>query len=255
MSGSIHVERGGRGRPTVLLLHGLGASAAAWTPFAERLEADGASWIAVDLPGHGASDPMPRPTFAGMAARVAEVLPGDELVVVGHSLGGVVGLALRTGWFGPTPSHTVLVGPKLVWAAAELEAGRERAARPVRYFESEEEARVRALRLAGMPADARPEWTDRLTRREAGKGYRLSMDPAASPSAHLGRDPLELIRAMALAGSTPLTMTAGERDPGVTLDQLRELDPDARLIPGAGHSPHVECPDELLRLVRDALRA
>jgi pimeloyl-ACP methyl ester carboxylesterase len=40
-------------------------------------------------------------SFGQHAADVAALLrPGEPVVVVGHSMGGVVGLALASGWFG-----------------------------------------------------------------------------------------------------------------------------------------------------------
>ena len=53
--------------------------------------------IAVDLPGHGESDPLPGVSVEEYAAVVAEFLIALEcgpVVVIGHSLGGAIALAL-----------------------------------------------------------------------------------------------------------------------------------------------------------------
>ena len=79
------------GRPLVLL-HGLSASSDSWRPVADRLRG---SWrvIALDLRGHGASG---RDTggysFGDHCADVSRVLDalGERVVLVGHSLGGVI---------------------------------------------------------------------------------------------------------------------------------------------------------------------
>ena len=47
------------------------------------------------------SDSLPRYTFGHLAAAVAGTVPsGTYVIVLCHSLGGVVALALASGWFG-----------------------------------------------------------------------------------------------------------------------------------------------------------
>src|SRR5690242_15227963 len=57
-TGSIRSFDGGQGEK-VVLLHGLGGSAANWTEVLDRL-VPGHRVLALDLPGHGGSDPLPR---------------------------------------------------------------------------------------------------------------------------------------------------------------------------------------------------
>src|SRR3954464_6506790 len=81
---------GGEG-PPLLLLHGFGG--AAWT-FAELVPLlRGRRLIVPDLPGHGASTPLPAVSLAAFADVVAELVAGP-VDVLGHSMGGVVGLRL-----------------------------------------------------------------------------------------------------------------------------------------------------------------
>ena len=93
-----HVRRGS-GRP-LLLVHGIGGSWLTWEPLLDRLAAERDA-IAVDLPGFGGSDPLPRgvvPTPAALAEAVAEfareTLGPDPVDVAGHSLGGWIALEL-----------------------------------------------------------------------------------------------------------------------------------------------------------------
>jgi len=77
--------------PSILLLHGFGGAAWNFTELAPFLA--GRRLIVPDLPGHGASEPLPAPSLASFADVVAELV--DEPVgVLGHSLGGVVALRL-----------------------------------------------------------------------------------------------------------------------------------------------------------------
>jgi pimeloyl-ACP methyl ester carboxylesterase len=90
----------GAGEPPVLLVHGLGGAAANWVEVAPRLLARHRV-VAVDLPGHGGSAPLPAVSSLGaLADRVALVAAQERLapaLVGGHSLGGTVAvqLALR----------------------------------------------------------------------------------------------------------------------------------------------------------------
>jgi hypothetical protein len=75
---------------------------------------------------------------------------GRPTVVLGHSLGGVVGLALGSGWFGvPVPGACGL-GMKVRWTSAELAKAATLAARPAMTFATRDEAMDRPLRVAGL---------------------------------------------------------------------------------------------------------
>jgi (E)-2-((N-methylformamido)methylene)succinate hydrolase len=93
---SIRSFDGGAGE-TVVLLHGLGGSAANWAEVVDRL-VPGRRVLAVDLPGHGGSDPLPRGAvlddYADAVAGAIEGRDGAPALVVGHSFGGQVALRL-----------------------------------------------------------------------------------------------------------------------------------------------------------------
>lgn len=80
------------GGPPVLLLHALGDSAATWASFEAQLPRHS---IAVDLRGHGTSPHADSYTFRAMADDVLGFMDRhghDTVDLVGHSLGGAVGL-------------------------------------------------------------------------------------------------------------------------------------------------------------------
>jgi pimeloyl-ACP methyl ester carboxylesterase len=105
----IRTFEGGDG-PALLLVHGFGGAAWNFSELAPLLE--GRRLIVPDLPGHGASSPLPAPSLAGFADVLAELL--DEPVdVLGHSLGGVVALRLAE-------RHPALVRSLVLAAAAGI---------------------------------------------------------------------------------------------------------------------------------------
>lgn len=234
------LRSGGTGGVPVLLLHGLGATGAVWDGLTGLLDR---RWLVPDLPGHGGSARLPRYSFGGIAAAVANGLPDTgPVVVVGHSLGGVIALTLASGWFGVEVAGVVAVGVRVVWTAEDLARADAFAARPPRTFDTREEAERAFLKVAGltglMPADSAgivPE----------GDGWRLAVDPAAFA---VGAPDLP-----GLLGAVrcPVVLAAGEDDPMSTPERLTALRADAVTLPGLGHNAHVQDPAALLPLLPD----
>ena len=83
--------------PPVVLLHGLGGSRSNWAFLAPEL-ARTRRVLVVDLPGHGRSSALPAaPGLGPYADRVAKLVEEEGLApadLVGHSLGGLVGIRL-----------------------------------------------------------------------------------------------------------------------------------------------------------------
>src|SRR5262245_66624692 len=86
----------------LLLIHGLGATGRVWDGWGKLLDERRPNrWLAPDLPGHGTARTQERYSFASMAEGLAEGLDRDvAYVILGHSLGGVVGLELAGGRYG-----------------------------------------------------------------------------------------------------------------------------------------------------------
>jgi pimeloyl-ACP methyl ester carboxylesterase len=94
--GHLHARRWGGTGPTVIALHGITATSMGWLQVAHRLP--DVTLLAPDLRGRGRSAHLPGPY--GMAAHVADVVAvldhadASRVVVVGHSMGGFVAVAL-----------------------------------------------------------------------------------------------------------------------------------------------------------------
>ena len=112
-----HVQVAGEG-PTLLLLHGSGASAHSWADLLPRL-APHATVVAPDLPGHGFTSGAPLDSLSlprmreALAALMHSLGLPAPVLVVGHSAGAA--LALRWALDAETAPRAVLgLNPSLV---------------------------------------------------------------------------------------------------------------------------------------------
>jgi pimeloyl-ACP methyl ester carboxylesterase len=239
-------ELGGSGNRAVLLLHGLGATAAVWTGVRQALEERGVGrWIAPDLTGHGGSESRPHYSVGGLAADLVPLIAAEpEVYVVGHSLGVYVGLALASGWFGVKIHGLVGLGPKITWSEADLQTTFELASRPLRWYATNEEAWNRYRRVSGLDVVIAPgdEWLQRgISHSE--QRWRLSQDPrtfgvAGAPFASL-----------VASAQARLVLARGEHDQMVSTRELQQHCEDPCEIAAAGHNAHVEKPDEIVGLL------
>jgi pimeloyl-ACP methyl ester carboxylesterase len=234
----LRVQRGGAG-PTMLLLHGLGATSEVWDGVAAAL--DDRAWVAPDLPGHGASSQLPEYTFAEVADAVADLVDPAGTVVVGHSFGGVIGLHLARR---PGVRAVVGIGIKVAWTSDELARAAALAARAPAWFDERADAVARHLRLAGLEGLVDPGSPAAAAGVvEDGGRWRPALDPRAFAVGE------PVVAALLAAAPVPVRLARGEHDQMVSAEQLLALDPDAADLPGLGHNAHVEDPAAVLSLL------
>jgi pimeloyl-ACP methyl ester carboxylesterase len=245
-------ESGGSGDCTIIFLHGLGATAAVWTGALQALEERGGRrWMVADLAGHGGSDREPFYSVGQLAAQLAQAIRLEPApLIVGHSLGAYVGLALASGWFGVRVRAVLGIGPKIAWPKADLQAVRDFAARPVRWYATEDEALARYRRVSGLDEELAP-GREVLARGvlHTPDGWRLAQDPATFAVAGAP------FASLTLAAQARVILARGERDPMVSFEELRVHAHRAYDIPGAGHNAHVEDPRAVLELIEVLLSA
>lgn len=214
---------------SLVLLHGLGANGRVWDAWPQPR-------CAPDLPGHGSAAALPTYTFGSMAAAVAETLPvRREVVIVGHSLGGVIALELASGRYGIEVDRVIALGVKVTWSEDDLGRAGALAQKPVAWFDTRDEAAARFLKVSGLqglvdPSD--PVVDDGLT--ETDGRWRLAMDPATFG---VGAPDMPKLIAESRAD---VTLARGEHDPMNTDDELHALHDQVVVLPGLGHNAHVE---------------
>jgi pimeloyl-ACP methyl ester carboxylesterase len=226
-----------------VLLHGLGATSDVWNRWRPLLERHWPGrWIAPDLPGHGGSPTLTDYTFDSFAAAVAAIVPpGTDIVVLGHSLGGVVGLTLAAGVHGQFDlqvRRVIGLGIKTAWTQEELDRARALASRPIAWFETRDEAATRYLRVSGLTGllPAGDQAVDPGLHQQDGR-WRLAFDSRAFA---VGAPDLPGLLA---AASAEVLLARGQNDPMNTDEQLAQLGVPSVTLPGLHHNAHVENPE------------
>lgn len=256
-----HVQQYGEG-PEMLLLHGTAAATHSWRGLGPLL-AKRRRVTAIDLPGHGFSNPPADAegfTQAGMARAVGTLLRRLELapeVVVGHSAGAALGAALcLDGWAAPrrlvsingalSPRHAFsgalfpLMAEVASWpAAAKLFAARASAGQV-----------ERVIRSTGSVLDAEGvELYRRLFARPGHVSAAFAMMAGWSRAPVTGRlhrlpCPLTLLAAPGDRAIAPAEAEATRRRLGPGRAELVRL-------PAGGHLLHEEAPEQVAALILD----
>ena len=253
---------GGDG-PSLVLVHGLGGAASNWVELAPAL-ARSYRVLALDLPGHGGSAPLPAaPSLTPFADVVRTVTEREALLpaaVVGHSLGGLVGLRLAL-------RRPDAVRALLLAAAAGISSGtraREVAvttlvlARPARLVAPFRRL-VARLELLRYPVFGFFEVSDPAALSPAAvegflAGPALHADVLSAGRALVADDPR-----VDLGGvGCPCIVLAGARDRMVpvvdAIEYARRLRAPLRIVSDCGHLVIGERPDACVEAIAELLR-
>jgi pimeloyl-ACP methyl ester carboxylesterase/CRP-like cAMP-binding protein len=257
------VEEGHPNRQVALLVHGWSSSWYAMSPLLKLLGQRFRA-ISVDLPGYGASPPLPErvtiPAYADVLASFIERVTDGPVVLVGHSMGGMIGVTLalqypalieRLVLIGPTISGrlstsinlfvspiTMLerfgLGSLMVSSVERMMVGlTDRLMRPVSYAERSGITRDEHTRLQ---ADVRRPGQGKV---RAECFFAMREHDLSGRLGHIETP------ALVLWGAEDNTVPL--RDAGVVADEWPTA--DLRIIPKAGHWPHFETPDTVRRQV------
>lgn len=257
--GCYHVIEAGRGEP-LLLLHGFTGRADGWQPFIDQFAAR-FRVIAIDLPGHGQTT-MPadvrRYTMESVAAdlaRLLELMRARPAHCLGYSMGGR--LALYMALHQSEAIHSLILesaSPGIRDAAArearreQDEALAERIEREgipsfVDYWQDLSLFRSQML----LPIEVRRQVREQRLSNSA-EGLAMSLRGMGT-----GAQPELWTRLHALP--TPALLIAGELDEKfVDINRRMAVDiprANLRLVAGAGHTVHLEQPEQFAALTLD----
>lgn len=261
--GTLHVIERGSGRP-LLLIHGVTLQAGVWSP-QFHLMADRYRVLALDVRGHGRSvagrDGFGRTVAARDVATVLEHFDLHDVVIVGHSMGGMITMEFAGDFpdeleervaglvFMDTAAHQIL--PKAVLPLAKL-AGRQVHTRfvagkpiPQRSF-GEDDVSLLMTRLAfGKNPSAKA--VDQVRRYLEDVPQSTSLPSWIDLLDHDAREALKVTK-------TPSMVLVGSRDlltPVYAAKRIAKFLPDARfeVLEGAGHQLMQERPHEVARLI------
>lgn len=250
---AVHLERGGDTGPTVLLLHGSGATAAVWAPVLRELGNGGLRWITVDLPGHGRSEWLPAYHHRDYAAVVGKAVDMSEIdLVVGHSLGALVALTLADGTHGVRVGAVTAIAMKVGWTPEQLSRRASQADRPQKTFGNRRDALRLFAKVSGIPEDCPVSLLATGIRRTP-DGYQLAADPRLTADPPAAQEELSAVLGRVAA---PVRLVCGAADPGINPgDMVAVLGRAVEVIPGAGHNPHIDDPARVAELIKTDVAA
>lgn len=245
-------DRGPRAAAPLLFAHGFGQTRHAWTATAAALAAAGYRCLSFDARGHGDSARMADgdyrlEQFVGDLAGLAASLPRPP-VLVGASMGGLLGLALA-GERRPAPFRAlVLVDITPRWESAGVERilGFMRA-HPDGFADYAEAAAAIAAYLPHRGARKSEAQLRPLLRRGSDGRLRWHWDPAMlEPVAGESERYQPRLMAAARRVDVPTLLLSGGRSDVVSADTVREF---LVLVP---HARHVELPRATHMVAGDA---
>ena len=252
---------GGEGRP-LILVHGLGGSAANWGGVVTRLVGR-YRLLVPDLPGHAGSAPLAAAAsldpFSDRLDRLADLEGMERAGVVGHSLGGVLGLRLAVNFPQRVSALVLTASAGIRSSTREAERYLNLAAilRPTRRY-GRHRVWISRSPVARMIVFGYFGASDPLAMTDNAvdgflSGLDLHTDTATARRALLQDDPrLDLERV-----DCPVFLLWGARDNQITVEDAfeyaRRLRAPLRLIADCGHLLIGERPDACAEAIEDFL--
>jgi pimeloyl-ACP methyl ester carboxylesterase len=243
-AGELHYRRsarGNEGKTQLVLIHGAGGSYLHWP--AEIRHLAGEDVLAIDLPGHGASEGDGKETidaYAGSVLEFMDYLDINQAVIIGHSMGSAIAQRLSLD----SPEH--VRGLILIGAGAKLRVH----PKLIEYCSSERTyPEVVSLVMEWVFS---PQADRRLVELA---GQRMAEMPASVMLADFKACDAFDVRNEVQEIQQPVLVICGEDDqmtPVRFSEYLAENIPESRLevIPKAGHMVMLEQPETVADIVK-----
>lgn len=248
-------ESAGTG-PSALLVHGNSSSGLSFrhqleSPLGERFRL-----VAIDLPGHGQSEPAidlqstyTMPGYASIVVGVAEQLGLNEVVFVGWSLGGHIVLE-ASGQLPKAAGFMIFGTPPIGFPPAMAEAFLPNPAMGAAFKAELTEGEMDAFVLAFFKPDVTdiPKSFKTDIRHTDGRARQV-MGSSIGPGGY--KDEIEVVANL----SVPLAILHGEQEQLVNGSYISGLTMPTlwrgavQIIPEAGHAPHWEQPERFNTLL------
>ncbi len=252
-------EGEGRGtRPTLLLIHGFGASKEAWLRFSKQLKND-FHIIAIDLPGHGdSSKPMDRnysipSQVAYLRAILAEMALPEPPHIAGNSMGGAIATLYAARYPEEIASITLFCPAGVHAHESDLSRLIARGENPLIVKEPGDFSRLMDFSMEQKPFII---WPITSVMEEKAMANRTMNNKIFTDSF---RDRVENYRSILPTVKVPALIIWGRHDRVINAKNGRIFDnliPDSRLaiLDDVGHAPMLEVPDISASLVGDFVR-
>jgi len=261
------VKSGSSNRQVAILIHGWSSSWYAMLPTIELLRQQ-FHCIAIDLPGFGDSPPLKRRVtireYTDLVARLIRQQTKQPVVLVGHSMGGMIGITLAR-YYPDLVDRLVLLCPTITGKLSRLI---NFAAYPVSVLEQNNLGRILVAGVENLFAGI----TDRIMRpasfaENTNLGQQEYMRLRADARRRgQGRVRTACFRAMRENNmrhelkhlNTPTLVICGAEDNTVPLRDASLIaeewpDADLRILPNAGHWPQFERPTRTFQLISSFL--
>ena len=247
----LRLRTGGEG-PGLLMLHGFGSGVDGWPSDGLEALSRRRSILAIDLPGHGASDPiasqLPTPEWVvSVIVEVARDILGDDPVEwYGYSMGARIALsALRLG---ASVRSLALESPNP--GLDDQDALEARVARDLAWAERFEESADGAALDAWLKQPifaTRQQVDERESRRQRRVRERADSGSLGAWLRGFGTGVMPSTWRTLEAFGGPVRILVGELDSKYVglADRILEVREDAQVVvvPGVGHAPHIEAPE------------
>ncbi|MBL8863081.1 MAG: alpha/beta hydrolase [Planctomycetes bacterium] len=247
---ALRYEVDGEGEPTLVFVHGWACKREYWYETTRRFR-QVRRVVALDLMGHGESDAArtewSMEAFAGDVVRVCDALGLQKVVLVGHSMGGVVALeaARRLG-----PRCVAVVGVESLHDVARQLSPEEVDAFLEPFRADFTRATQEFVRTELFPKDAEPRLSDLVARDMSARPPAVAL---AVLEAYLRHDAAASLAAV----TVPVHCINAKDGPWATnLAGNAALNPrfSAALMPGVGHFPMLEQSELFARVLADFVR-
>lgn len=239
-------ERTGSGTPAVVLIHGWSCNRSYWQQQTAAL-AERFTVVSLDLPGHGESgsdrEIWSMESYGRDVAAVVQELKLDNVILVGHSMGGPISLvAARL-----LPEQVLGVAAVDSLHNVEMVFDQEEWTEAMDHFERDFRGTCEMFVRGMYRSDADPALVDWTV------GDMCGADAEVARALLLSFSEFQASEALAAAGVPVRVINSDMYATELEINRRHAGDFDAVIMEGVGHFPHLERPEEFTEILLEVL--